>query len=617
MKKQLVVFVLLITAAVTLKAQNFSYKYTIHLENLTDDKALVELTPPKVSENTIKFCFPKMVPGTYEIYDFGRYIDDFTALDAGGSKLQVTRLNDNAWQISNATQLAKITYRANDTYDAVKDSMPIFEPAGSNFEDGKNYVLSMPILTGYFEGSTKLPYEITVLHKPEFYGSTAGVDADASNTSDRFLFSDYNQVVDNPIMYSKPDTANVKVGNCNVLISVYSPKGKVSAKFIALQLDTLLQAEGRYLGGTLPVDKYAFLIYLSDHDGITGGMGALEHSYSSMYFLPEMDEKQLAQEFRDIAAHEFLHILTPLNIHSVEIADFDFDNPKMSEHLWLYEGSTEYNAFASQLKGGIMSFENFVDNMHYKIYTAAEMYNDTLPFTEMSKGALDTFKEQYGNVYEKGALIGWCLDIKLLRLSKGQYCVANLIKDLSKTYGTQKAFNDNELFDKIAALTYPEIKTFLQRYVASNERLPFEELLPLIGVSYTRSRVEKKFSMGSIGLYPDPESGLLFIYSVKNMNEFGKALGYKKGDAVIGLNGKKVHAMNYDALRGKWLATVKEGDNVKVKIIREVNGKNKKMTLKATAFKADVETKHEVVIEKNPSAEQQALRSAFMGPVKY
>jgi hypothetical protein len=101
---------------------------------------------------------------------------------------------------------------------------------------------------------------------------------------------------------------------------------------------------GQILGGDLPVDKYAFLIYTDDKYGYSGGEGALEHSYCSMYYYPERDEKQLADEFVDPCAHEFFHIITPLTIHSEEIQNFDFNDPKMSRHLWLYEGSTEYHA---------------------------------------------------------------------------------------------------------------------------------------------------------------------------------------------------------------------------------------------------------------------------------
>lgn len=143
-------------------------------------------------------------------------------------------------------------------------------------------------------------------------------------------------------MYSRPDTATVQVGNCRVLISVYSPNKVIHANVLAKNLDTLLKAQGKYLGGTLPVDKYAFIVYTHDKPGISGHDGALEHSYCSMYYMPEFDEHEFSFVFRDFAAHEFFHILTPLTIHSEQIQFFDFSQPEMSEHLWLYEGTTEY-----------------------------------------------------------------------------------------------------------------------------------------------------------------------------------------------------------------------------------------------------------------------------------
>ena len=155
-------------------------------------------------------------------------------------------------------------------------------------------------------------------------------------------------------MYNIPDTSVIKVGNSIVLISVYSPHKMVTSDFLARKLDTLLRAQTKYLGGKLPVEKYAFIVYLDDKPGISGGQGALEHSYSSLYYYGEKDSLKLSQIIVDHAAHEFFHIITPLSIHSEEIQYFDFNHPKMSEHLWLYEGSTEYHAHMVQEKYGLI-----------------------------------------------------------------------------------------------------------------------------------------------------------------------------------------------------------------------------------------------------------------------
>ena len=50
----------------------------------------------------------------------------------------------------------------------------------------------------------------------------------------------------------------------------------------------------------------------------------------------------------------------------------------------------------------------------------AEEFDDNLPFTELSLGALDLYADQYYNVYQKGALLGLALDLSLLELSDWQ-----------------------------------------------------------------------------------------------------------------------------------------------------------------------------------------------------
>ena len=155
------------------------------------------------------------------------------------------------------------------------------------------------------------------------------------------------------MMFSEPDTATIQVGNAEVLISVHSPQDDFNANLMAGQLEGLLKATQNYFGGKLPVDRYAFLYYFRNPDELQVGTGALEHSHSSLYYMPYYPPQFILPVLRDISAHEFFHILTPLNIHSEEIHYFDFNKPEMSQHLWLYEGVTEYFAHHVQVNQGL------------------------------------------------------------------------------------------------------------------------------------------------------------------------------------------------------------------------------------------------------------------------
>ena len=342
-----------------------------------------------------------MIPGTYSIEDYGRFVSEFMALDKKGRSLPVEKINDNTWQISKAKKLVTISYWIEDTYDTELEGPEIFQPAGTNIEEGKNFIINSSGYFGYFDGYTDLEYEINVIRPAAFYGSTGliplsvnndlaptliidGIPVKNEGSVDVFVTANYDELVDSPIMYSLPDTTVIDVAGTQVLVSSYSPGKVVSSKEIANTIEEVLMAQKDYLGGTLPVDKYAFIFYFTDEPIMS--YGALEHSYSSFYYMPEYSIEEMEQQLRDFAAHEFFHIVTPLSIHSEEIQPFNFTNPEMSKHLWLYEGVTEYFAGNAQVKGGIISIDQYINKLREKMYYSTE-FNDTLPITELSLGA--------------------------------------------------------------------------------------------------------------------------------------------------------------------------------------------------------------------------------------
>ena len=51
----------------------------------------------------------------------------------------------------------------------------------------------------------------------------------------------------------------------------------------------------------------------------------------------------------------------------------------------------------------------------------------------------------YVNVYEKGALIGMCIDILMRKESNGNRGILSLMKELSLKYGKNKPFEDDKI----------------------------------------------------------------------------------------------------------------------------------------------------------------------------
>ena len=105
----------------------------INLNDVKDDKVMVTITAPKISLDEVTYSIPKIVPGTYSIDNYGKFIEDFKAFDSKENLLSVTKTDDNTWSIKNAKTLVKITYWVNDSFDTEKGDgfgqNDIFSPA--------------------------------------------------------------------------------------------------------------------------------------------------------------------------------------------------------------------------------------------------------------------------------------------------------------------------------------------------------------------------------------------------------------------------------------------------------------------------------------------------------
>ena len=586
-------------------------KFTLDLTNVQDDKLMVEMTAPQFASDEVIYRMPKMVPGTYSIYDFGRFVSDFKAFDKNDNEVSVEREDINSWKISGAKNIKKITYYIEDTFDSKDTGKFIFEPAGTNISK-ENFVINTHGFFGYFDDMKDNEYIIDIIKPQGFYGATPLIAELSDETKDQFRVSSYYTLVDSPMMYNVPDTTVINVAGTDVLISVYSPNKMVKSKFVAENVKALLDASAEYLGGQLPVKKYAFLFYFFSGMAGSGAAGALEHNNSSLYSLGEGAPGAIANQVKHTAAHEFMHIITPLGIHSEEIGNFDYNVPKMSKHLWLYEGVTEYNSMIALVKGGVYSPSDFTHEIEKKM-SVSKYFNDTLPFTEMSLYALGKYEKQYQNVYEKGALIGMCLDIKLRQLSYGGYGLIDLLHDLSKKYGAEKSFVDNDLFDEITAMTYPEIREFFAKYVEGNTPIPYRDFLAIMGLEYAGGKKEKELSLGTQGISFDMATKRIYVESA-NIDEFGKSIGLKQGDQYTKINKEVLEISKIQSIITNLYSTAKEGDDIEIEVARkDETGKEKLVTLKGKVKKVEVDAPAEVRLAKDATEEQLRLRKSWMG----
>jgi predicted metalloprotease with PDZ domain len=447
--------------------------YAIDVSRRTNDQFRVTAWVSGLTAENAVYQFAATAPGTYQVMDIGRYVRSFEAFDGAGNPVPVEKVSVNQWKLGDAPRVRTIRYSVAETWDTPVDQHPIYLMCGTSIE--QDHVLINPhAVIGYPTGMQARPIRLRIKYPASWKVGTA-LQRDRGGA---YLAEDYDQLVDSPILLGRLSEARTRVTGVPVEIFTYSKTDRIKSAQLLGAMDDMLQAAGRFLG-KLPVDRYTFLYHFEDKPA-----GAWEHSLSSEYVLAESEfTDSVGQYVTDIAAHEFFHIVTPLNIHSEIIEHFNFVTPVPSQHLWLYEATTEWAAHAMQLRAGLKSPQEYLKKIIQKMQIDRAKYDSTYSLRELALTSYsDSGQIQYGNIYMRGALTVGLLDIRLLELSGGTRGLQDVIADLTRKFGKRRAFPESTFVDTVVAMTHPEIRDFFDRYVWDSQRLPIAEYYGKMGV---------------------------------------------------------------------------------------------------------------------------------------
>ncbi len=543
--------------------------YTVNVENHLDDLFHVTVSATGLtSENNI-YNLPATVPGTYSILDFGRFVKSFYAYSKAGDQLKVERISTNKWEIKDVQNLGRIEYKIEDSFDAEISEHSIYPMSGTGIEEDFILMNTFGVL-GYFEKLQSVPVKLKIDYRPDWtIGTALNVNDDGY-----YIAETYDHLADSPVLLGNLSSAKTKVNDIDVEVFVYSADSSINAKQIMITADDVLQSAGEFIGYS-PVTHYKFLFCLIDNEtqqrnGFTGA-GALEHSYSSLYVYPAIYSNPESQK-NDIA-HEFMHILTPLNLHSEIIHTFNFAKPTASEHIWLYEGVTEWASNIMQLRSGLITDEEYLETISDNLRNN-DRFNPHISLSRMSSEVYSPeILGEFINFYNRGAVTAALLDIKLLELSGGTYGLRDLFLELLNKYGKYRPFPEKKFFDIIVEMTYPEIKKFIDDYIRDSNPLPYEEYFYKLGYKYIAQKPSED-KRPSIGMNIGVQDGEIYVFDVRNENE---EKGLKIGDVLLKILGKDVTLESIRELLGEvYLLDI--GDSINLLVRRD--GKEVEVTVK-------------------------------------
>ncbi|TXI71434.1 MAG: peptidase [Cyclobacteriaceae bacterium] len=452
-----------------------SFYYQVDLTDRSDDTFKVRMYVDNLSEDNKVYQFPATVPGVYDIFDIGRFVVSFKAFDEAGVELGAVNISTNQWELSDPVATRMLEFEVKETFDTPVTEHPLYKMGGTSMEEDHVLLNAFDVL-GYPTGLKERDFYLDV-ERPSGWKIATSLPKTAGGL---YYAEDYDKFVDSPIIVGDITVASVLIDGAKINVNTYSEADQISAGQVLNDVEQVMEDASAFLKG-LPVDHYNFIYFFYNGPG----SGALEHSYSSVYVLNDRPyTASYGNGIRDISAHEFFHIVTPLNIHSEIIEDFNFAEPTASQHLWLYEGVTEWASLMMQYRNGSYTTPGILNEFRFK-KNSADDYDQNMSLTVMSQTCYTPEGgAQFGNVYQKGALVAALLDIRLLELSDGERGLRELILELIDVYGPNNAFSEENFFDDLVDRTYPEIAGFIDLYIKGTAPLPMEEYFNKIGVDF-------------------------------------------------------------------------------------------------------------------------------------
>lgn len=594
-----VLFFLTLAAIPVRATPSVEFRYTVDLTRLSTDSFFVTLETRGLTLDSIVFQFAATAPGTYEVEDVGRFVGGFEAFDAAGQSLPVFRRSTNQYVIHNARQLAVLRYRVEDSYDTAIREDRVGPMSGSNLE-ADNALVNGQMVFGYVQGFQSHPLQLQFHYPSDWQIGTA-----LPKSGDGYRADSYDHLVDSPILFGKLTYRRLRLGKADVDIYAYSQNGIVTADSLLDHLKGMLKAADRFLNG-LPVDRFVFLFHFRKDIGPS--FGALEHKYSSYFYMPEQPMSKMQRLLVSFAAHEFFHIVTPLNIHSEIIDVYNFVTPTPSRHLWLYEGCTEWAAHMMQVKGGLTTPDEYLATITDKLIRS-DRYHPDVSLLDLSLGSYGALADQYQNIYYKGALVAMLLDMRLLELSKGKRGLRDVIKELSKKYGPRRSFTDSTFFSEFVAMTYPEIDDFFNRYVKGSEPLPMADYLSKAGFRYQASIATGQYrARGPRVTFEGAADGSFVVTSVDTSDTVSRELQIQVGDTLVKVSAQGVEIDVHSPEIATFTRRLVTGQPFSM-TVRRTNGE---VTLTAAAGSQEIIRRHTIEEMESPTKEQKTFRKRWL-----
>ncbi len=531
--------------------------YTVSFSKPFTHYCEVKIVLKEINQDSVVFSMPVWAPGSYLIREFAKNVENVSAENSSGKKLNFEKISKNSWRVNTKNQkTAEFSYSVYCNELTVRTSEINSDHA----------FLSSPGVFMYAEGFEKKKCVLTVNLPSGWKKISTGLDKVSKNI---FSAENYDEFIDSPVEAGNQNIIEFEIKGIKHFICL-SGRGNYTEETLIKDFKIIALEEIKLLGGDIPYRSYTYIIHLVEKGG-----GGLEHLNSFVVQIQRwaFTDKKIYNKFLGLVSHEFFHLWNVKRIRPEAFGPFDYTKENYSKELWVAEGWTSFYDNLILRRSGLIS-----DNDYYEFIDVE--INDIMRFEgrfhqSLEESGYDTWikfyrkDENYSNTqvsyYTKGALAAMMLNLEIIESTDAEKSLDDALRLLYNDYKKDKSkrFSGQRVKEICESVCGKKLDKFWKKYVSGTDELPLNEYLGYAGLKITNVNENNNESLFS-DTETKTEDGKIIITKVHRGSSAFES-GLNSGDEIIAADGVR---MNPELFK-KFFKDKKENQKIKIIISRK------------------------------------------------
>jgi predicted metalloprotease with PDZ domain len=461
----------------------------------------------------------------YQVRDFSQNIDWVKATNSSGQPLPLRKLDKSRWRVSGAENGAAISYE-------------IF------CDQGTPYDAQLNEHHAFFHWAEILMYPVTERNSPlqvrftDVPSDWKMATALEGSLAEGIGAENYDRLVDSPLELGTFDEADFEEGGGHYRVVVDADPSDYSMPKIVPMLRSIVAAETAWMNDR-PFQSYLFIYHFPKGPG----GGGMEHAYCTSIDVNAHTLNDSPLALPSVSAHEFFHLWNVKRIRPQSLEPIDYTKENYTTSLWFSEGFTSAVEDYVLLRAGLLSGKEYFSRLGAQIGELERRPARGAQSAEES--SLDAWLEKYPyyrvpersiSYYNKGALLGVILDLKIREATQGRASLQDLFQWMNQNYARQgRFFADSDGVRQGAdAVSHANLTDFFRKYVAGTDEIPWDDFLQTVGMRV----LKKNSSTADLGFVAVRNFNASPTVTRLETESNAYRAGLSVGDSIVEINGR-------------------------------------------------------------------------------